>query len=263
MTTAAPPGGTPLRGRRVLVTRGGGQSEALVRRLRRSGAEVVEVPTVRIAPPRDPGPLAAALGAIAGFDWLLLTSANAVHAVADAGVPLPPALRLASAGPATTAAIRARFPRASLTAQATSAFGGEGLGRALALVDVSGSRMLFPVSDRSPAALAAVLRARGAVVDVVVAYRTEVPEGAGDRLRAALAAGVDVVTFASPSAVEAFASLGDAARGVPAVVIGPTTGAAAAASGLSVAATAQTATGEGLADAVERWLDGPESVDLS
>lgn len=252
MTSGPPPREAPLRGRRVLVTRGGGQSAALVQRLRDGGAEVVEVPTVRIAPPRDPRAFAAALGAIAAYDWLLLTSANAVLAVADAAVatPLPATLRLASAGPATTAAIRARFPGAPVTAQATDAFGGEGLRHALALVDVSGSRMLFPVSDRSPAALAAVLRARGAVVDVVVAYRTEVPEGAGDRLRAALATGIDAVTFASPSAVEAFAVFGEAAGTIPAVVIGPTTASAAAKAGFRVAATAREATGESLADAV-------------
>jgi uroporphyrinogen-III synthase len=249
----------------VLVTRGGGQSTALVQRLRDSGAEVVEVPTVRIAPPRDPAPLAAALGAIAAYDWLLLTSANAVSAVADAAAatPLPATLRFASAGPATTAAIRARFPGTPVTAQATNAFGGEGLGQALALVYVSASRMLFPVSDRSPAALAAVLRARGALVDVVVAYRTEVPEGADDQLRATLAAGIDAVTFASPSAVEAFAFLGEAAGSIPAVVIGPTTAFAASAAGFRVAATAREATGESLADAVLACLAArATSIDL-
>ena len=256
---------TPLAGRRVLVTRGAGQSEGLVRRLRARGAEVVEIPTVAIAAPLDPRPFQDAARAIDGYDWLLLTSANAVQAVAGAiGGRLPSTVRLASAGPATTAAIRARLPGVPVTAEATSAFGGEGLARALALVDVAGSRMLFPVSDRSPAALAGALRARGARVDVVVAYRTAAPDDAGRRLREALAAGIDVVTFASPSAVEAFAGLGDAARGVPAVVIGPTTATAAREAGLKVAATAGDATEEGLAGAVEECLRRPsESVEHS
>ena len=244
----------PLAGRRVLVTRSADQSAGVVERLRARGAEVVEVPVLRIEPPDDPLAIRDALHSIDAYGWLLLTSANAVHAVA-AGIrgALPVTLRLASAGPATTEAIRALLPEAVITARATSAFGGEGLARALALVDVSGARMLFPVSDRSPAALADDLRARGAQVDVVVAYRTTVPPDAGDRLRAALGQGIDAVTFASPSAVDAFVSLGGGGR-LPSVVIGPTTAAAARAAGLAVAATAEAATSEGLAAAVERYF---------
>jgi len=253
------PGGPdrPLAGRRVLVTRGAGQSAGLVEGLRARGAEVVLVPTVRIAAPDDPRPFHDALRSIGDYDWLLLTSANAVQAVADAaGEGLPPTLRLASAGPATTEAIRSLFPGGAVAAEATGAFGAEGLARALAAMDVAGSRMLFPVSDRSPAALADALRARGANVEVVVAYRTTVPEGVGARLQAALEAGVDAVTFASPSAVEAFALLEGGGCGVPAVVIGPSTASAARAAGFTVAATADTATGEGLAAAVAIYLAG-------
>ncbi len=217
---------------------------------------------VRIAGPDDARPFHDALRSLGAYDWLLLTSANAVHAVADAaGAGLPAPLRLAAAGPATTEAIRSRLPGAAIAAEATETFGAEGLARALAAVDVAGSRMLFPVSDRSPASLADALRARGANVEVVVAYRTTVPEGVGERLRAALEAGLDAVTFASPSAVEAFALLGGVACSVPAVVIGPSTASAARKAGFTVAATAEAATGEGLAAAVERHLAGPRSSD--
>lgn len=250
----------PLAGRRVLVTRSAGQSAGLLERLRARGAEVVEVPMVRIAAPEDPRPFLDALRSLGADDWLLLTSANAVHALADAirpgGVGLPATLRLASAGPATTAAIRALLPGRGVEAEASEAFGALGLARALAAFDVAGSRMLFPVSDRSPAALADVLRARGASVEVVLAYRTTVPEDGAARLRAALDAGIDAVTFASPSAVEAFALLGGAGCRVPAVVIGPSTAAAAEAASITVAATADAATDEGLAAAVERHLVG-------
>jgi uroporphyrinogen-III synthase len=251
----------PLAGRRVLVTRSTEQSAGLAERLRARGAEVVLVPMVRTSAPDDPRPFHDALRSLGGSDWLLLTSANAVHALADAirpaGAGLPATLRLASAGPATTEAIRSRLPGRAVTAEATGAHGSEGLARALALVDVRGARMLFPVSDRSPAVLADILRARGATVEVVVAYRTMTPEGVGERLRAALAGGLDAVTFASPSAVEAFAAFGQAGCGVPAVVIGPSTASAARAVGFTVAATADAATEEGLAAAVERHLAGP------
>jgi uroporphyrinogen-III synthase len=115
-------------------------------------------------------------------------------------------------------------------------------------------RMLLPVSDRSPAAIGQALRNRGARVDAVVAYRTAINEDAGLPLRAALDRGIDVVTFASPSAVEAFVRLQGMPRDVPAVVIGPTTAAAAASAGLVVAETAEPETTDGLVGAVERCL---------
>jgi uroporphyrinogen-III synthase len=214
---------------------------------------------VGFAAPDDPRPLKDALRSLGDADWLLLTSANAVRAVAGAataGVALPSALRLASAGPATTEAIRSLLPGRAITAEATGAYGAEGLAHALALVNVAGARMVFPVSDRSPAELAATLRARGATVEVVVAYRTIPPEGSAERLREALEGGLDAVTFASPSAVEAFTLLGGAGSAVPAVVMGPSTAAAAKAAGLAVAATADVATGGALAEAVERHLAG-------
>ena len=254
----APSPRTPLAGRRVLVTRSAEQSAGLVERLRARGAEVLAVPLLMISAPDDPRPFLAAVRAIGDYDWLLLTSANAVQAIAEASATIPAALRLASAGPATARAIRSLFPGRALTAEATGAYGSEGLARALALVNVSGARMLFPVSDRSPATLAVTLRARGAIIDVVVAYRTTAPEGAGDRLRATLEAGVDAVTFASPSAVEAFARLGGAGHDVRAIVIGPSTALAAQAAGFTVAGTAGAATGDSLAQAVENVLVRPK-----
>ena len=253
----APPPGRTLAGRRVLVTRAGGQSEALAAQLRARGAEVVEVPLLAIAPPLDPEPFGDAVRLLDRYDWVLLTSANAAHALAAAaGSRLPKGLQVASSGPATSTVIRSLFPDTPITAQPTRRFGSPGLAEALALVDVRGSRVLVPVSDRSPAAIAGTLRGRGAQVDVVVAYRTATAEEAGPDLRAALDRGVDVATFASPSAVEAFVDLAGSQRDVPAVVIGPTTAAAARAAGLAVAGTAEPETTEGLAEAVEKCLAG-------
>ena len=248
VTGAVP--GPPLAGRRILVTRARGQSAALLDALRGRGADVVEVAAVEIAPPEDERPLREALAAIGTYDWLLLTSANAARAVAAVAPDLPARLRIASAGPGTTAAACALLRGAAIAAEAGDPFGAEGVARAMAGFDLSGARMLFPVSDRSPAALAGMLQARGAAVDVIVAYRTLVPTGAGARIREAVAGGADAVTFASPSAVEAFAESGDAATGLPAFVIGRTTAAAARAAGFTVAGIAASAAPEALAEAV-------------
>jgi len=250
----------PLAGRRVLVTRAADQGTDLVDALRAKGAEVVHVPLLVIAPPADPRPLQEAARSIDGYDWLLLTSANAAHAIAAAlgpGAGLPATLRVGSSGPATSAVIRSLFPRTPVAAEATSRFGSPGLAEALALVDVSGLRMLLPVSDRSPAAIGETLRRRGAKVDAVVAYRTAIDDAAGPGLREALARGVDVATFASPSAVEAFVRSRGTAGDLPAVVIGPTTAEAARAAGLRVAGTAEPETSDGLVAALEAFVKGP------
>jgi uroporphyrinogen-III synthase len=197
--------------------------------------------------------------ALDDYRWLVLTSGNAARAVANAMGPvprLPKALNVATSGPATTDVVRSLFPGTPIAASPTRRFGSPGLGEALALVDLRGARVLLPVSDRSPAAIARTLRERGAAVDVVVAYRTIPVESAGPALRAALEQGIDAITLASPSAVEAFVGLRGASRAVPTVVIGPTTEAAAVTAGLEVAETAEAETAEGLADAVERCLLG-------
>jgi uroporphyrinogen-III synthase len=245
----------PLQGRRVLVTRAGEQAAALVEALRAQGAEVVEIPTVGFAPPADPRALADALHRIGTYDWLLLTSANAVRAVVEKKPAIAPRLRVASAGPATTAAIGSLLPGTVIAAEAGEGFGAEGLARSLSAFDVTGARMLFPVSDRSPAALAATLRARGAIVDVVVAYRTMVPEGAAAAIAREITRGLDAVTFASPSAIEAFADVDAAGRArMPAVAIGATTATAARAAGFRNVAEAASATSGDLAETVAKLL---------
>ena len=243
------PEGSALAGRRIIVTRASGQAATLAGALRARGALVTEIPAVEIAPPDDDRPLRAALAAIATYDWLLLTSANAVRAVAAIAPDLPRGLRLASAGPATTRSVCSEIRGAAVAAEAGDPFGAAGVTRALSGFDVTGSRMLFPVSDRSPATLAAALRERGARVDVVVAYRTIAPEGVADRIREAMRAGADAVTFASPSSVDAVAEVTEALE-VPAIVIGETTAAAARAAGFTVAAVAASSTAEALARAV-------------
>src|SRR5215467_9478330 len=98
-----------------------------------------------------------------------------------------------------------------------------------------GQRVLLPTSDRGRAVLPDGLRARGAVVDVLVAYRTIAPEILERALVAGLSGGVDAAVFASPSAVQGVAEvLPPGIPPPPAIVIGPTTEAAARAAGLAV-----------------------------
>src|SRR4029077_224655 len=74
---------SPLAGRNILITRASEQTESLVRELEARGAKAVLSPMVAFHPPHDFAPLDAALRGLRSFDWLLLTSANAVRALVD------------------------------------------------------------------------------------------------------------------------------------------------------------------------------------
>ncbi len=246
----------PLAGRRVLVTRRPDQSAVLASGLAALGADVIEVPTLELAPPDDPAPMARALDELDRYDWIAFTSANAVHALGEAlsrrGRALPGAGRLAVVGPSTAEVVHERLGRRS-DLQPSADFRAEGLLLAFEGHDLGGRRVLLPVSDKARATLAEGLRERGARVDVVVAYRTVTPADTGARLERALAQGIALVTLASPSAVDGLAgALGPRVRGLPAAVIGPVTEQAARAAGLDVQVVATPSTVQGLLEAVAR-----------
>jgi uroporphyrinogen-III synthase len=240
-----------LRGLRVLVTRRAEQSGELVRRLADAGAQVAEIPAIAVEPPEDPGPLDAALGRLASFDWVAFTSVNAVRSAtarAPEGAVWP---RLAAVGPATAKALEDALGRPPDLVPERD-FRASGLAAAFAALEVAGRRVLLPLGDRARDTLKAALLAAGAEVHAVVAYRTQAAPGAAAALLAALDRGVDVVLFASPSAVESVAALaGTRALGLPAGVLGAVTHAAASAAGFSVRAIAEPSTLDGLIGALE------------
>lgn len=246
----------PLSGRRFLVTRRKEQAGSLAALLRQAGAEVIEAPAIDVAPPEDITALRAALARLREFDWIAFTSANAVVAVAEAAPDGAQWPRLASVGPATTRAI-GEVLRRSADLEPEAEFRADGLARALVGEGVAGMRILLPVSDRARDALENALRAAGARVERVVAYRTVVPSGALQGLQAATEGHFDLALFTSPSAVESVVSaLGEKARGLAAGVIGPVTREAALAAGLDVRVVAEPSTTEGLVAALGRVL-GP------
>jgi len=253
-----------LAGRRIVVTRRRGQSASLVELLRVRGATVLEVPATMIGPPPEPAPLDDALRELERFDWLVFTSANAVGAVRDrlGQLGLPSGItargpRIASVGAATTRALRHAFPDDGVDLEPESDYRAAGLVRSFEARGCAGAAVLLPVSSRARDELPSGLRALGAEVSAVVAYATLEPPDLREAVSACLDEGFDAAVFAAPSAVEAFvAAAGPRAEGLRAVVIGPTTEAAARAAGCEVLATASPSTAEGLVEALERAL-GP------
>lgn len=215
----------PLAGVRVVTTRSTWGEDRLRVLLEAAGAEVLGWPTCAYPPPHDPRPLEAARACLDRFDGVVFTSARAVAAVregravratgAAGGEPgagsvdeparaaPAPTPRVAVVGPATaraateagwTVAVEGRGPGArGLAAQVAATF------------PLAGARLLFPAASGAAPTVEDEFTALGARVTRVEAYRTVVTPPPAERVRADLAAGVDVVTFASPSAVEAVA----------------------------------------------------------
>src|SRR5512134_3424373 len=99
------------RGRTVLVTRAPGQAGEFSRLLRERGADVVEVPTIEILPPESWEPADRAIERLPGYDWLILTSTNAVERFLDrvrarrGDLSCLAGVRICAVGPKTRTAI--------------------------------------------------------------------------------------------------------------------------------------------------------------
>lgn len=162
------------------------------------------------------------------YDWVVLTSRNAVEALfARLEGSLP---KVAAVGRGTAEALRERGVEPDLVARVSTQ---EGLAAELPR---PAGRVLFPGAEGARGVL---VRELGA--DFVPVYRTR--ELAPDRFPDA-----DLVVLASASAARAFAALG---LDVPCVSIGPVTSAEARELGLRVVAEAGTHDREGLVGAVK------------
>ncbi|HET9783866.1 MAG TPA: uroporphyrinogen-III synthase [Terriglobales bacterium] len=250
----------PLAHRRIVVTRAAGQARELLERLRRLGAEAFALPLLAIAPPADPQPLAAALGALDSFDGIVFSSANAVAAVRQQLRPGPrPRAWVCAAGAATATAVREQLGwEVAMVPMAPEEYGAVGVVRVLAEVALEGRRILFPRAAAAREVIVAELTRRGACVTSVEAYRSEIPAEAAAALRGALP-GAAAVVFTSPSTVRHLAALAGAevgARlaGAALFAIGPTTRTALEEQGWPVAATAPQASTEGLVTALTEYF---------
>jgi uroporphyrinogen III methyltransferase/synthase len=255
----------PLFGKTVVVTRSRTHASDFAQQLRERGARVLLFPTIAIAPVVDPEPLRQALGKLATFDWVVFTSVNSVDSVFaaldDAGGD---ARRLGrckvmAIGSATAARLRHQGVRADLV---PPRFTSEAVFAALlGTGELREVRFLLPRADIAPPFLPDALRAAGAVVTEVTAYRTVPGEPEAEVFEALRAGEVDVVTFTSSSTARNYAAivrqaLGELPRHVTYVSIGPETTREAMHEGLAVAVEASEHTIPGLVSALARYFEG-------
>ena len=256
--------GEPLAGKRVVVTRAEDQASELVGALEALGAEVLQMPTVSFAPPKDSTELDAALRNKKDVDWILFTSQNAVRFLFLRACELthvqpvqPPRPKIAAVGWATAQAAKNLDLRVDYVARTQT---GESLAAELR-DQLAGKSVLLPRSDRVDDRLPEALREAGARVKEVVAYRTLPPESLDPEILDALRnAEVAAIVFASPSAyhnLEAFippAELKALSERVQFATIGSTTTRAIREAGARVAIEANDSSAAGLADAIAKYF---------
>lgn len=246
-----------LKDLRIVVTRPRGQAEEFAGRLRKRGASAICFPVIQIAPLEDPAELDAALKQIASYDWLIMTSVNGVEAVWErfSALGISPALdgvQVAAIGPKTAAALERRgTPPAFVPEEYVAEAILPGLG------ELNRRRFLLARADLARPALATAIRDAGGVVDDLVAYRTR-PEQPDRKALGEIAAGVDYVSFASPSTIDHFVRVMQqngldphSLPGDPVIAcIGPITAAVAEKAGLRVGIVPDSYTTEGLIEAM-------------
>ncbi len=250
----------PLLGKQIVVTRAREQASTLVKTLADLGADVLECPTIEVTPPKDWGPLDAAIDRIGSYRWVVFTSVNGVgfffSRLFEKGLDARAlgGARICAIGPATAERLRTFGLRTDILPDSYRA---ESIVAAFGKEDVGGCRILLPRAEKARPILPVELTRMGAEVDEVTAYRTRAVEAAQGLLLESLEQGsVDMVTFTSSSTVTNFRSLlpdegvKTLMEGVAVASIGPITTETAAGLGFHVDVTADTYTVDGLVAAI-------------
>jgi uroporphyrinogen III methyltransferase/synthase len=247
----------PLFGRRIVVTRRSEQAGGFAQRLTELGADVLEVPTIKITRPKETDAIVDALLGLNAYDWLVFTSVNGVTAFFDiffrrfqdmrdiGGV------RIAAVGPATAAKLRELHLQVDLT---PDEFTGKKIAAAFEKFQtIENLKMCLLRAEVANPDLPKALEELGAIVDDIAVYKTvaetEDPVGAGATL---LESGADWITFTSGSTVEHFHARFDLPKllkkfpQTKLASIGPETSQAIRALGLEPALEAKEHTTEGL-----------------
>ena len=255
-----------LAGKRIVITRSAAQSEVLARVLSERGAIPVVLPLVAFADPQDFAPLDKAIAEIQQFDWIILTSAQAVRAVVKRSQELKRSLihagsklRIASVGPVTAEVARqGGLPVEFIAETHSGAALAEELGNQL-----RGAKVFLPRSDRANPDLPRTLKRHGAQVTEVIAYCTLRPTDAEQRnLRQIAEDTADAVLFFSPSAVQHFAELfgGEQLRALQdklaITAVGPVTANALREAGVGHTVVAGDTTAAAVVEALEEHFAG-------
>ena len=219
----------PLKGKRIVVTRSQEQASGLVKQLTALGADVLELPVLRIVDPVNKMEFAEGVAQAHTYDWLVFSSTNGVRRFFDAFFAIYDdarsigGVKIAAVGPGTEKAIKDYRFAVDLVPERHIA---EGLLESFKNDhDVDSLTILWVRPENARSVLADGLTEQRAIVDECMAYGIEAetsdPTGAAARL---VEGGADMVTFTSSSTAKYFHELGLTwPKGCKAASIGPIT----------------------------------------
>jgi uroporphyrinogen III methyltransferase/synthase len=248
----------PLFGRRIVVTRTREQAGELSQDLADLGADVVELPTIRIEHPDDRQGFAESVAHAHEYDWLVFSSPNGVERFFDAffaafkdarslGNP-----KIAVIGQGTAKKVAEYRFAVDLIPER---FVAEGLIEAFEKESIENLTVLWVRAQEARDVIFDGLVKQGAIVDECAAYKTvpetDDPTGAAERFSDE---GADLVTFTSSSTVENFFKLGlPWPEGCVAGSIGPVTSETLRKHGVEPAFEAKRHDIPGLVAAIRKW----------
>jgi len=250
----------PLSGKRIVITRTRKQASVLSSKLRALGAQVIELPTIRIEPPNDLRSFAELVQDAHIYDWIVFTSANGVEAFFEIFFKLYDdareigAARIAAIGPATAQRVKDFHlhvdlqPEEFVAEAVVKEFQKQG--------SIENLRILLVGAEKTRDVLLKELSALGAIVDQAFAYRTvpETRDTTGARRQLAKE-GADLITFTSSSTVENFLALGlPWPKGMQVASIGPITSKTARDHGLKIAVEAHQHDIDGLVQVIRDFI---------
>ena len=259
----------PLAGRTVVITRAQDQANEFVSELERYGAKVVLCPTIEIRALESYERLDEAIEHLYGYDWVIFTSVNGVEyffqrlQTGNRNVSDLDELKVCAIGDATADRLRDLHVHVDVIPEE---FKAEGVFSALerfvgGTAALEGLNVLIPRASVARDYLPKALEQAGARVDVVPAYRTDLPADLDrGRVAALLSGGSDCIAFTSSSTVKNLARLFDtedlsgALAGVVIACIGDITATTAANYGLRVKIQPQQFTIPALAQAIAEYF---------
>ncbi|MBD2083273.1 uroporphyrinogen-III synthase [Leptolyngbya sp. FACHB-17] len=201
----------PLFGKTIVVTRAAGQSSQFSYSLQNYGAKVIEMPTIEIVPPSSWDQLDQAITSLSDFDWLILTSTNAVdyffERLASQLKDLRglAAIKIAVVGEKTAQRLRQRGLQPDFIPP-------EYIADAMVVnfpESIDGKKILFPrVETGGRDVLVRAFSDRGAIITEVAAYQSTCPRIPDAKSIAVIQdQAANLVTFASSKTVKHFCEL--------------------------------------------------------
>lgn len=199
----------PLAGWKVLVTRPKDLISSMAERLRKKGAEVLELPAIDTRPCQDQSLLYKAFENLSSYQWMVFTSPTGVKVFfnemrkARCDMRRLGGARLAAIGAGTKKALEERGVFVDFMPEV---YDGVSLGKGLAEKIRPGDRILLPRAKAGNQELAKILRQAQGVVDDIPTYETVYVKSEIIREGEAFEKGeIQCAVFTSASTVKGFA----------------------------------------------------------